>query len=89
MLLLITEFNTVISEAVIVFLVELIYVYMYKLIRDIDDPFEYREGEQQGNAEVTLFPLREYIERLRERMKPYSGEVANWHESPSNPKGYL
>lgn len=68
-LLLVSHFNTMLSEILIIFFVELIYVYMYILIRDIDDPFEYTEGHDGGNAEVTLFPIRDYMQRLEERIE--------------------
>lgn len=67
-LLWITEFQTLISMTLITFFVVLIYTYMYLLIKDIDDPFEYEENEQKGSAEVPLFPVDEYIERLEERL---------------------
>jgi hypothetical protein len=47
--------------------VTLIFVYMVRLIRDIDDPFEYTEAGQAGAVEVELFPIHEYLERLRKR----------------------
>jgi hypothetical protein len=56
------------SEVAIILVIELIYVYMYKLIVDIDDPFEYEEGVAQGAAEVTLFPLENYMNRLKQRI---------------------
>lgn len=71
-LMLATKFHTLLATIFIIFFVELIYVYMYKLIRDIDDPFEYEEDEIQGAAEVALFPLSDYIKRLSNRLdRPY------------------
>lgn len=67
-LLLLLHFKNTVSEIAIILVIELIYVYMYKLIVDIDDPFEYEEGEAQGAAEVTLFPIENYIDRLNERI---------------------
>jgi hypothetical protein len=41
-----------------------------RLIRDIDDPFEYGpNGEMAGGAEVEMFPLTEYRDRLQQRLK--------------------
>jgi len=67
-LLMISKFDSVISEAVVCIFVSLIYIYMVRLIRDIDDPFEYEEGRVQGAAEVELFPVIEYKKRLLERL---------------------
>ena len=66
-LLMIARFKSLLPEVVLVSFVTLIYVYMIRLIRDIDDPFEYAEGGVKGAAEVELFPLEEYLERLRAR----------------------
>jgi hypothetical protein len=67
-LLLLLHFKSTMSEVAIILVIELIYVYMYKLIVDIDDPFEYEEGVAQGAAEVTLFPLENYMNRLKQRI---------------------
>lgn len=68
-LLIFAQFTSSLSNIFIILFVELIYVYMYKLIRDIDDPFEYEEDGQKGSAEVDLFPLYDYIERLGKRIR--------------------
>jgi hypothetical protein len=67
-LLLISRFKNRITEVTLVSFVSLIYIYMVRLIRDIDDPFEYSEGASRGAAEVELFPLDEYRARLRARV---------------------
>jgi len=67
-LLLVSRFKNLITEVTLVSFVTLIYVYMVRLIRDIDDPFEYSEGGQRGAAEVELFPLDEYVQRLTTRV---------------------
>jgi hypothetical protein len=47
----------------------LIYIYMLRLIRDVDDPFDYStDGKRKGGAEVELFPIEEYRERLAKRV---------------------
>ncbi|OJJ22879.1 hypothetical protein BKI52_00580 [marine bacterium AO1-C] len=75
-LLLMTDFKSLgASELAIIVIIELIYVYMYMLILDIDDPFEYEEDRAKGIAEVTLFPIENYIDRLRERLA--EGEAKN------------
>ncbi len=65
-IMLIVKFKNLIATIIVVFFITLVYVYMYKLIKDIDDPFEYSE-EHTGAAEVALFPLHEYLERVKQR----------------------
>jgi hypothetical protein len=65
-LLMISKFKSVVAELVICAFVTLIYVYMIKLIRDIDDPFEY--SGTGGAADVNLFPIVEYQTRLEGRL---------------------
>jgi hypothetical protein len=68
-LMLIAEFSSRLVESVIVPFVTLINVYMLRLIRDIDNPFEYSpDGTQDGRAEVELWPLDEYRARLVKRV---------------------
>ena len=68
-LLLASKFKSKLSEFILVPFVTLIYVYMLRLIKDIDDPFEYGpDGSKQGGAEVELFPLDEYLARLKSRI---------------------
>ena len=68
-LLLASKFKSKLSEFILVPFVTLIYVYMLRLIKDIDDPFEYApDGSKQGGAEVELFPLDEYLARLKARI---------------------
>jgi hypothetical protein len=71
---LIARFANPVAEVLLVTVVSLINLYMLKLIRDIDNPFDYaRDGAARGAAEVSLFPLEEYRERLAARV----GEPAN------------
>ncbi len=65
--MLIVRFKNLVAMGLVVFFIVLVYVYMYRLIRDIDDPFEYVEGKE-NITEVALFPLHEYIERLSKRI---------------------
>jgi hypothetical protein len=67
-LMMITKFKTLEAEIIIVFFITLIYTYMYRLIKDIDDPFEYAEGKERGAAEVPLTPLTEYITKAKSRL---------------------
>lgn len=67
LLLMITAFKNIIAEIVIVFFISLIYLYMYRLIRDIDDPFEYKTGRINA-TEIKLFPLKDFFARANERL---------------------
>ncbi len=59
-MMLASHFKNRLTECVLVCFVTLIFVYMVRLIRDIDDPFEYSESGPTGAVEVEgLFPLRE------------------------------
>ncbi len=68
-LLMITLFKGVTSEIIIVFFVSLVYTYMYLLIKDIDDPFEYDQNGGVHGTEIPLFPLTEYLERAKGRLE--------------------
>ena len=45
-------------------LVTFLLIYMLFLIKDLDDPFDYREGGAAG-AEVSLKPLEDLIARMK------------------------
>lgn len=69
-LLLASRFKTPVAEYTLVSSITLIYVYMLRLIRDVDDPFEYGPDlERAGAAEVDLFPITEYLARARARLQ--------------------
>jgi hypothetical protein len=67
-LLMIARFKSPLAEFVLVAFVALIYIYMIRLIRDIDDPFEYEPGGIRGAAEVDLVVLQEYRARLSQQL---------------------
>ncbi len=68
-LMLIAEFSSTLVECLIVPFVTLVNVYMLRLIRDIDNPFDYSpDGTQSGRAEVELWPIDEYRSRLAARV---------------------
>jgi hypothetical protein len=56
-------------------------VYLYRLIKDIDDPFEYSRDGRRGSSEVALFPLTDYLQRLDNR------NAARPASSRTNPRG--
>jgi hypothetical protein len=66
-LLMIARFKSLLAETLLVSLITLIYVYMIRLIRDIDDPFEYHDEGVAGAAEVDLEVLHAYRRRLASR----------------------
>lgn len=64
-LLLLSNYKSAIAEYFLITIFSLIYIYLVRLIRDVDDPFEYEPGQAQGGAvEVNPFPLVEYRRRL-------------------------
>ena len=69
-MLLAARFKTPVAEYTLVVCITLIYVYMLRLIRDIDNPFEYSPDLQRsGAAEVDLFPITEFLARARSSTK--------------------
>lgn len=68
LLLLVAKFKSLVAEVILVAFITLIYVYMLRLIKDIDDPFEYEAGGKKGAAEVELSPLEEVRERLKAKL---------------------
>jgi hypothetical protein len=71
LLLLISRFHSHAAELTLVPFVTLLNVYLIRLIRDVDDPFQYEvDGKKRGGAEVDLFPIEEYRQRLHNRASP-------------------
>lgn len=68
LILIMAAFKSLLGEVVVVSFVGLIYTYMYRLIKDIDDPFDYDASGATGAAEVELYPLVEYRARLEARI---------------------
>lgn len=59
----------ILGKYIILGFVSLIYSYLWRLLRDVDDPFEYApDGQRTGAAEVELFPLLEYQQRALVRL---------------------
>jgi hypothetical protein len=75
-LMLAAKFKSSLAEYILVPFVTLIYVYMLRLIRDVDDPFDYSPTGQRGGAEVELFPLDEYCARVQARVTSEGGDTA-------------
>ncbi len=67
-LLVFANFKNSIAQYLVVGSISLIYVYMIRLIRDLDNPFDYeQDGRCAGAAEVDYFPLTEAQKRLMYR----------------------
>lgn len=65
LLLLVANYKTVAAEYFLVTLLPLIYIYLERLIRDLDQPFRYRSSKSiSGSAEVNPYPLHDYRKRL-------------------------
>lgn len=66
---LLARYKSPIAEYTLITFVTLIFIYMLRLIKDIDDPFEYApDGQRSGAAEVDLFPLHDYRKRAAARL---------------------
>jgi hypothetical protein len=69
-LVLATKYKSPLAMYILVPFITLIYVYMVRLIRDVDDPFDYApDGKARGGAEVEMFPVEEFRERLTLRIQ--------------------
>lgn len=62
-LLMVSKFENLLISMIIVSFVTQIFIYMIRLIRDIDQPFEYSQKGVVGAADVDLFPLLDYQKR--------------------------
>lgn len=67
-LLLITKFENEVSSIILVSFITQIFVYMIRLIKDIDHPFEYPQDGKTRAADIDLFPLVEYDLRAKGRL---------------------
>ncbi len=68
-LLMFANFKNPIAQYLVVGSISLIYVYMIRLIHDLDNPFDYeQDGRCAGAAEVDYFPLTEAQKRLSNRL---------------------
>lgn len=68
-LLMIARFKSILAACLLVPFVSLVNIYMLRLIKDVDNPFEFDAGARDANSgEIALFPLDEYRERLAARL---------------------
>lgn len=63
-LLLISNYKTPVAEYLLISTFSLIYIFLIRLIRDLDNPFEYTSRKAAGSAEVNLNPLLDYRRRI-------------------------
>jgi hypothetical protein len=66
-LLMISKFENEVVSIIIVCFITQIFVYMLRLIHDVDQPFEYSPVGKAQAADIDLFPLLEYQKRSLER----------------------
>lgn len=67
-LLLATNYKSTLAEYFLITLFSLVYIYMTRLIYDVDAPFAYSAKKSiAGSAEVNPFPLQEYRSRLESK----------------------
>lgn len=64
-LMFVAKFKSTVDELILVPFVTLIFVYMLRLIKDVDDPFDYALDGRRGAAEVELIPLDDLDARWR------------------------
>lgn len=62
-LLMISKFDNDVIAIIIVCFITQIFVYMLRLIHDVDQPFEYSPVGDAQAADIDLFPLLEYQQR--------------------------
>ena len=72
-LLMVSRFKSVTSEYVLITFITLVYIYMIRLIRDVDNPFE---SSWSGSAEVDPAPLAAYRERAELRLAQLEKDAA-------------
>ena len=66
-LLLISKFDSIFVSGIIVCFITQIFVYMIRLIMDVDQPFEYSVKGLPRASDVDLFPLMDYHDRALNR----------------------
>ena len=64
------------SEYTLMGFITLVYVYMVRLIRDVDCPFDHGRDGARGSAEVDLSPILDYLTRARRRLETTAGHAS-------------
>ncbi len=91
-LLVFTEFKNVATQFLVIGFNGMIFIYLIRLISDLDDPFAYKpDGEPQGAAEVSIEPVLAYRRRLDGTLAPGypTNERLNlWQREAADRLGY-
>lgn len=67
-LMLVSKFENETISIIIISFITQIFVYMLRLIRDVDEPFEYSPSGKVRAADIDLFPLLDYDQRAKRRI---------------------
>ncbi len=67
-LMLVAKFENETISIIIISFITQIFVYMLRLIRDVDEPFEYSPSGKVRAADIDLFPLLDYDQRAKKRI---------------------
>ncbi|MEO5906168.1 MAG: hypothetical protein ABIQ11_05545 [Saprospiraceae bacterium] len=67
-LMLVAKFENETISIIIVSFITQIFVYMLRLIRDVDEPFEYSPSGKVRASDIDLFPLLDYDQRAKKRI---------------------
>jgi hypothetical protein len=63
-LLVFANFKNPVAQYSVIGSISLVYVYMIRLIRDLDNPFDYAHDGSAGASEVDYYPILEAVKRL-------------------------
>lgn len=67
-LMLVSKFENETISIIIISFISQIFIYMIRLIRDVDEPFQYSSTGQVRAADIDLFPLLDYDQRAKKRI---------------------
>ena len=67
-LMLVSRFENETISIIIISFITQIFVYMLRLIRDVDEPFEYSPTGKVRASDIDLFPLLDYDQRAKKRI---------------------
>lgn len=67
-LILVSRFENETISIIIISFISQIFVYMIRLIKDVDEPFEYSPTGRSRASDVDLFPLLNYHERALKKL---------------------
>lgn len=83
-LLIFSNFKNWQVQVLVVGPLSLIYLYLLRLIRDLDDPFDYASGYVEGaSADVSPHPVADYLDRLRATVAGESAEADGIPDAPA------